>query len=63
MEHVAAIKLAEALAISHKCEITLENIAPVYVPEGYDETPSAFSKIVSKVFENGSVVHLSLLPF
>jgi hypothetical protein len=64
MEHEAAIKLAEALAISHDCSIELEDIAPVYVPAGYEsDSDIGRPTTVSKVFANGSVISLHLLPF
>lgn len=63
-----AIDAAEALAEYYPCTVTMKDIAPVYVPEGYElftdnEFIAPHHDRATKTFPNGSVVNLSLLLF
>lgn len=63
IEH--AITSAMFLAEKCKCDIQIEHVPPVYVPKDFTVSDTFIDnkKEATWVAENGSVVHLYLLPF
>jgi hypothetical protein len=55
-----AIISAEAMASQYNwCSVTINNVAPVYVPESF----TVSDNVATKTYDNGSVVVLMLLLF